>query len=158
MAEISVVAVGKLRNKHWRDAADDYLKRLNRSHAVEEVEVRAAHKNEQRDVKQAITKEGQALLGKIPSNARVVALDEGGRQMGSRELAKFVSSHMLYESRPLCFTIGGALGLDKKLLDRAERTLSLSKMTFPHEMARVILLEQLYRAVTIIRGEPYHKD
>lgn len=153
--KLAVVAVGRLRQPHWRSAADVYLDRLKRFVPTEEIEVRSAHKNE-RDPTRALSSEGEALLSAAPEGV-LVALDERGRAMSTAEFASLLEDHMLYHSGAISFLIGGALGLDRSVRKRADRTLSLSAMTMPHQLARVVLCEQLYRAMTVIRGEPYHK-
>ncbi|HMA45183.1 MAG TPA: 23S rRNA (pseudouridine(1915)-N(3))-methyltransferase RlmH [Gemmatimonadales bacterium] len=135
-----VVAVGRLRQAGLRATCDEYLKRLRRYARVEEREV----KNEAR------------LSEVISGEARLVALSRRGEAWSSVELARRTAAWDL-DGREVAFAIGGAAGLPAALLRRAERIWSLSPLTFPHELARVILLEQLYRAFTIRRGEPYHR-
>lgn len=135
-----VVAVGRLRNAGLRATCDDYLKRLRRYAKVEEREV----------------KDEARLPEAIPGEARLVALSRRGETWSSTELARRTSGWD-QDGRDVAFAIGGAAGLPAALLRRAERVWSLSPLTFPHELARVILLEQLYRAFTIRRGEPYHR-
>lgn len=101
-------------------------------------------------------REGQALLAALPAGAFLVALDEAGEQPGSIEFARGLEQ-WLGESRPLCFAIGGAEGLDRAVVERAERTLSLGALTWPHMLVRVLLAEQLYRARAIAAGHPYHR-
>lgn len=135
-----VVAVGRLRNAGLRATCDEYLKRLRRYARVEEREV----------------KDEARLPEAIPGEARLVALSRRGDEWTSTELARRTSGWD-QDGRDVAFAIGGAAGLPAALLRRAERVWSLSPLTFPHELARVILLEQLYRAFTIRRGEPYHR-
>lgn len=135
-----VVAVGRLRNAGLRATCDEYLKRLRRYAKVEEREV----------------KDEARLPEAIPGEARLVALSRRGETWSSTELARRTSGWD-QDGRDVAFAIGGAAGLPAVLLRRAERVWSLSPLTFPHELARVILLEQLYRAFTIRRGEPYHR-
>ncbi|MEL6179245.1 MAG: 23S rRNA (pseudouridine(1915)-N(3))-methyltransferase RlmH [Myxococcota bacterium] len=155
--KIQVIAVGRLRQPHWRSAADLYLGRLQRAIPAQEIEVRSAHKDERRNPSAAIAREGKALLGAVSEGAVLVALDERGKTMDTEAFAAFIHDHMLYHTGTLSFIVGGALGLDRTVRQRADRILSLSAMTMPHELARVVLWEQLYRAMTVIRGEPYHK-
>ena len=135
-----VVAVGRLRNAGLRTTSDEYLKRLRRYAKVEEREV----------------KDEARLPEAIPGEARLVALSRRGEMWSSTELSQRTSAWD-QDGRDVAFAIGGAAGLPAALLRRAERVWSLSPLTFPHELARVILLEQLYRAFTIRRGEPYHR-
>jgi len=135
-----VVAVGRVKDAALRAACDEYLGRLRRYARVEEREV----------------KDEARLLGAIPGEARLVALSRAGEPWSSTELADW-TGRWDQAGRDAALVIGGADGLPGVLLARAERVWSLSALTFPHELARVIVLEQLYRAFTIRRGEPYHR-
>ena len=154
---LKVIAVGRLRQAHFRAATDLYKGRLGHTLKIDEVEVREARKVEHHNTAPALADEGDNLLGAVPTGATILALDERGEQVTSAQLAAMIQEQMVYGRQDMCFLIGGALGLDPKVRQSASRTLSLSKMTLPHELARVVLMEQLYRAMTIIRGEPYHK-
>ncbi len=154
---VRIIAVGKLREPHYRSAADVYLGRLKHVIGVEEVEVREARKTERHNPERGVAAEADSLLGALPASGTVVVMDERGRQESSEALAAFIESQMVYGRDDLSFVIGGALGLDERVRQRADKVLALSKMTLPHELARVVLVEQLYRAMTILRGEPYHK-
>lgn len=151
----TVVAVGKLKERHWREAAEEYLKRLRPYVDVRVIEV--ADVDLTRDEARAIRAEGEGVLRALPAGARVVALDVGGRELSSEEFAGWLEGHMGSGRGDLAFVLGGAAGLSAEVVARAEERLSLSRMTLPHQMARVVLLEQLYRAFRIIRGEPYHR-
>jgi 23S rRNA (pseudouridine1915-N3)-methyltransferase len=135
-----VVAVGRVKDAALRAACDEYLGRLRRYARVEEREV----------------KDEARLLGAIPGEARLVALSRTGEPWSSTQLADW-TGQWDQDGRDVALVIGGADGLPGVLLARAERVWSLSALTFPHELARVIVLEQLYRAFTIRRGEPYHR-
>jgi 23S rRNA (pseudouridine1915-N3)-methyltransferase len=135
-----VVAVGRMRDAALRGAADAYVKRLRHYAHVEEREA----------------KDEARLAGTIPEAARLVALSRTGVSWSSMELAR-QTAQWDQEGRDVALVIGGADGLPVPLLERAERLWSLSTLTFPHELARVVVLEQLYRAFTIRRGEPYHR-
>lgn len=124
--------------------------------AVGEVEAGPA-KGRKGDSGSVLAAEAQRLLDRIPAGAVVVALTREGEGMGSRELAGYLEEKAVRSTPEVVFVIGGAFGLDKRVLERADRRLSLSGMTLPHELARLILAEQLYRAGTISRNEPYHK-
>lgn len=152
---IRVVAVGRLRDAGLKRIADEYLRRIGRTVRVEVREVaeaggRAAGPAETRRL------EGGRVLVAVPEGARLVALTRGGRAVSSEELAALVG-RWREEAKDVALLVGGAFGLDPSLLERAHLRLSLSCLTLPHELARVVLLEQLYRAATILRGEPYHK-
>jgi 23S rRNA (pseudouridine1915-N3)-methyltransferase len=135
-----VVAVGRVRDAAFRAACDRYLARLRRYARVEEREVRA----------------GARLLAAVPAGARLVALSRRGEPWSSAELAAW-TARWEREGRDVTFAIGGAETLPEEVVRAAERVWSLSRLTLPHELARVVVYEQLYRAYTIRRGEPYHR-
>ncbi len=135
-----VVAVGRLRDAALRAASDEYLGRLRRYARVEEHEV----------------KDEARVLGAVPEGARLVALSRSGEAWTSRELAEWTARWDL-EARDVTFAIGGAVALPQDVVARAERVWSLSALTLPHEVVRLVVYEQLYRAFTIRRGEPYHR-
>ena len=135
-----VVAVGRLRATVFRAACDDYLARLKRYARVEEWEA----------------KDEARLLEAVPEGSRLVVLAERGEEWTSEQLADWTARWEM-DGRDLAFAIGGAEGVPEPVLERAERVWSLSRLTFPHELARVLVYEQLYRAYTIRRGEPYHR-
>jgi len=151
--DIEIVAVGKLR-PYYRQAADDYVRRLRRYTHVREQEVREASRAPNTAVQRA--EEAARLEVKIPDRTTVIALAREGVGWSSRELAHQLETWLL-QGRPLAFVIGGSSGLNSSVIARASARWSLGPLTFPHELARVILCEQLYRAFTILRGEPYHK-
>jgi 23S rRNA (pseudouridine1915-N3)-methyltransferase len=140
---IRVIAVGKLKEAHYRDAVDEYLARLRHYASVEEIELK-----EGRDVAAAMKKS-------IPPRAHVVALTIDGRPRSSVELAARIEE-LATRTPEVVFVIGGADGIPKEIVGLAAETLSLSRMTLPHRLARLVLVEQLYRAMTIRKGEPYH--
>jgi 23S rRNA (pseudouridine1915-N3)-methyltransferase len=151
--DLSIVAVGKLRPS-YRQAADEYLRRLKRYATLREDEVREASKAPSPQVQRA--EEAARLEVRVRDGSTVVALAREGMGWSSRELARQLERWLLM-SRPLALVIGGSQGLDQGLLERAHARWSLGPLTFPHELARVIVLEQIYRAFTILRAEPYHK-
>ena len=152
---ITVVAVGKMRKSHWKTALDDYQKRLERYTNFKLIEVKDAVGRGAPDAI-AIQKEGEQLLNAAQDAHRLIALTENGRQMTSPRLAKYVQRQVELYGR-VTFLIAGPLGFSDDVLAQCHEQLSLSPLTFPHELARVILLEQLYRACTILNGEKYHK-
>jgi 23S rRNA (pseudouridine1915-N3)-methyltransferase len=154
---LKIIAVGRLGRPHYRAAADVYKDRLKHYQKFEEVEVREARKVERRNTAPALKEEGKRLMAAVPDGAVIIAMDERGKELDSQRFAALIEEQMIYGRSGLCFLIGGALGLDPEVRKGATRTLALSKMTMPHELARVVLMEQIYRAMTIIRGEPYHK-
>ena len=150
---LTLLAIGRLR-PHFRAAADDYLARIGRYATIEEREVKEASRAPTIDAGQR--DEHDALAAKVPAGSRLVALDRGGKAWSSEDLARRLDDWRL-TSRPVTFVIGGSHGLAPALLARADDAWSLGALTLPHELARVVVLEQLYRGFTILRGEPYHK-
>jgi len=148
-----VLAVGRLR-PGYRELCDDYLRRLGRAVRVREVEVREASRAPTEAAQRA--EEAARLLARRPANSRLVALARQGSPWSSVELARRLESWQR-EARPVALAIGGSRGLAPDLLAAAADRWSLGPLTLPHELARVVVLEQLYRAGTILRGEPYHK-
>jgi 23S rRNA (pseudouridine1915-N3)-methyltransferase len=152
--KISVIAVGRLKDKSVAALARSYEDRLPAGLKLAWVEVAGEQGN---DPARARAQEAENLRARIPERATVVALSEHGRELSSREFARFIAS-VRDSGRDLAFLIGGADGLDPSLLKQADQTLALSKLTFPHELVRALLAEQLYRAFSILRGDPYHRD
>lgn len=151
--KVRVAAIGSDRSGLFAPAVDEYGKRLQHYCRFSVVELPAARKRTPEESKE---EEGRRLLGLVQPQDWLVALDERGKALSSAELAQFVQRAQL-SSRDLLFVIGGDEGLAPAVRERAQLTLSLSRMTLPHRLARVVLVEQLYRAFTILRGEPYHK-
>jgi 23S rRNA (pseudouridine1915-N3)-methyltransferase len=157
---ITIVCVGKVKEKFYRDAIQEYAKRLSRycKLEIEEVADEKTPENASAALEEEIkNKEGSRLLKKIPDSAFVIALAIEGKSLSSTELAGKIDRLGLSGKSHIVFVIGGSLGLSPKVLKRADALLSFSKMTFPHQLMRVILLEQIYRSYRIINGEPYHK-
>jgi len=152
---VLVVAVGRLKERHWRDAAEEYLKRLRPYAAVEVIEI--PDRDVSADEPKALRSEADGILRALPETAHVVVLEPGGPQQSSEELAAWLELAGIEGRSTLAFVVGGAAGLDASVLKRANERLSLGPMTFPHQLARVILLEQIYRGFRIMRGEPYHR-
>ena len=156
-----ILCVGKMKEKPYRQMADEYLKRLSRYGKYEETEIpdlpEPASGSSEALEEQLKTKEGEAILAKIRPGDRVIALTIGGRQRSSEELARHIAEMKTGGASRFVFIIGGSLGLGRNVLARADEELSMSPMTFPHQLARVMLLEQLYRAEKINAGERYHK-
>lgn len=148
-----ILAVGRLRAA-YREACDDYLRRLGRYARVNEAEVREASRAP--TVAAQREEEAERLRARIPDGSTVVALAREGKAWTSEELARRLDGWRL-AARPLAFVIGGSYGLAPAVLEAAAVRWSLGPLTLPHELARVVVAEQLYRAFTILRGEPYHK-
>ena len=154
---ILVVAVGRVRGA-LEEAVAEYEGRARRYWKLDVIEVAAGVKGSASAPRERVLGvEGERILAKIPAELDVVALTRGGVDMGSRELATYLEGLGTRSAPGVAFVLGGAFGLGSTVLARAQRKLSLSALTLPHEMARLVLAEQLYRAGTIVRGEPYHK-
>lgn len=157
---INLIVVGKVKEKFYRDAIDEYLKRLSKYANVKIIEVsdektsENASENEMTLIKE---KEGQRILKNINEKDYVIALAIEGKQKDSIGFANYLNELMLTGNSNIDFVIGGSLGLSNEVLNRANHKLSFSMMTFPHQLMRVILLEQIYRAFRILKNEPYHK-
>lgn len=152
---VTVVAVGRLKERHWRDAAEEYAKRLRPYATLEVLEVPDV--SLERGEAHAMDAEAEAVLRVLPQGARAVALDPGGEELSSEGLAAWLDALMLGGTSHLAFVVGGTAGLSPGLMACCAERLALSRMTLPHQLARVVLLEQLYRAFKIVRGEPYHR-
>ena len=158
--KITVLCVGKIKEAFYRDAIAEYSKRLSKYCKFEIIEVpdeecrECASESEEEAVK---NKEGEKLLRKIPSNAYVYALAIDGKKRSSIDFSGDLQRLMVSGKGDICFIIGGSIGLSKAVLDVADAQLSFSDMTFPHQLMRVILSEQIYRAFRIMNHEPYHK-
>lgn len=154
--KFEIVAVGKMRNDSFRNLTDDYLGRLVHYMPVQEIEVRESRVTSQ-NLQKGLMEEAEAMRSASSAGTISVALDERGKQLTSREFAGWVNEWMITGTRYISFYIGSANGLDPAFRGQCQRRLSLAKMTLPHEMARMMLAEQMYRAMSIIRGEPYHR-
>ena len=158
--KITILAVGKIKEKFFSDAISEYRKRLSKYCSLEIIQV--ADEKTPDGASEVLSeqireKEGERLLSKIKETSFVITLEIEGDMLDSVELAKMLEEKMVQGESHLIFVIGGSLGLSKAVRNRADKALSFSKMTFPHQLMRVILLEQLYRSFRIIKGEPYHK-
>ncbi len=158
--KITVITVGKIKEKYLRDAVAEYGKRLSRYCRLEIVEVAdektVEHASEALE-EQIRGKEAERILKHIKEDAYIITLEIRGKQLSSEEMAAKIEHLGVQGEGHLIFVIGGSIGLGKEVLGRSDLALSFSKMTFPHQLMRVILLEQLYRSFRIIQGEPYHK-
>ncbi len=152
--KLRVVAVGKDRSGLFAPAAEEYAQRLERDLKLEGVEAPEARKHA--GTARAKDEEGEAILARLRDAERVVLLDERGTEEPSTAFARRVA-RWLEQGKDLALVVGGSDGVSDAVRARADEVLALSRMTLPHRLARVVLLEQLYRAMTILRGEPYHK-
>jgi len=153
--KLTIVAVGRLKERFWKEAADEYLKRLGPYATVRVVEV--ADRDSGRDAARALAEEGADVVRAIPQGAHVIALEIGGRQLSSEQFSARVDALGLEGKSNIAFLVGGSVGIAAEALGCAHEKLSLGPMTLPHNLARIVLLEQIYRAFRISRGEPYHK-
>ena len=160
MAGISVICVGKLKEKFYQEAAAEYAKRLGgycRLNIVELPEQKLPKNPAPAEIQNALEKEGEAIRAKIPPGSRVAALCVEGRMRSSEELARMIAAWEQSADKNLVFVIGGSYGLHPDVKAMAAVRLSMSPMTFPHHLARVMLLEQIYRGFQILEGGKYHK-
>ena len=158
--KITVLAVGKIKEKYFTGAVEEYAKRLSRFCRLELVEVADEKTPDGAGRAQELQiriKEGERILQKLPGSSFVVALAIDGRMLDSVELSRQMERWNVNGISHITFVIGGSLGLSPQVLERADMKLSFSKMTFPHQLMRVILLEQVYRSYMILIGAPYHK-
>lgn len=158
--KITLVTVGKIKEKYLRDAVSEYAKRLSKYCKLEVIETADEKTPDHAGaaMEEAVrAKEGERILKYIREDAFVITLEIPGRQLTSEELAEKIETLGIQGKSHIIFVIGGSIGLGKEVLGRADFALSFSKMTFPHQLMRVILLEQIYRSFRIINGEPYHK-
>jgi 23S rRNA (pseudouridine1915-N3)-methyltransferase len=157
---ITIITVGKLKEKYLKQGINEYLKRLGAYAKVNIIEVpdeKAPEQLSEVEMEQVKDKEGERILAKINQDAHVIALAINGKMRTSEELADTLDKLATYGKSKIVFVIGGSLGLSDNVMKRANETLSFSKMTFPHQLMRLVLVEQVYRVFRIIRHEPYHK-
>ncbi len=158
--KISLITVGKLKEKYLVQAVSEYGKRLGRYCTLNIIEVsdeKAPENLSESEKKAVLEAEGERILSHIKEDAYVCALMIEGESVSSEEMAEMINGCMLSGKSHIQWIIGGSLGLSKKVADRADRKISFSRLTFPHQLMRVILLEQVYRSFRIIKNEPYHK-
>lgn len=158
--KITILSVGKLKEKYWKQAIAEYEKRLSAYTKIEIIEVpdeKAPENMSDKEIEQVKEKEGDRILAKIKPQSTVITLEIQGNMLSSEGLAKQLEQRMTQGQSDFVFIIGGSNGLHQDVLSRSDYALSFSKMTFPHQMMRVVLIEQVYRAFKIMRGEAYHK-
>ena len=160
MQTVTIISVGKLKDAFFEMASDEYLKRLKAFAKVNVIEIKAGVLPENpsdNEINTVLEKEGDEILKKIPQSAKVVSLCIEGKLYSSEDMAKLLSDTALSGTSHIVFIIGGSYGLSEKVKARTFVRLSMSKMTFPHRLARIMLLEQIYRGYKINAGESYHK-
>lgn len=150
---IKVVCVGKIKEKYFLEALKEYKKRISKYTSIDIEEVLDEGSS---DVKVIQKKERERILNKLDKKAFIVLLDLNGREMTSEEFSKTINNTLIHNSN-ITFIIGGSYGVDEEIKNIADLTISFSKMTFPHQLFRIILLEQIYRAYKIMNNESYHK-
>ncbi len=158
--KITILCVGKIKEQFYTDAVAEYLKRLSRYCSLELIEVadeKTPDKASEAVENQIKEKEAKRILQRLKEDAFVCTLEIAGKQMDSVQLANWIQDCAVSGKSNIVFIIGGSLGLHSSVLERSNMALSFSKMTFPHQLMRVILCEQIYRAYRIINNEPYHK-
>ena len=160
MLGVKIICVGKLKEKYFSDAANEYIKRLG-AHCKLEIEelpeCRLPLNPSAADVESALLQEAERIELRLPSNTAIIILCVEGKMLDSVQLSQMLQKLAAYGKSRLCFIIGGSIGLHQRIKDRADFKLSLSRMTFPHHLARIMLLEQLYRGFKIAEGSRYHK-
>jgi 23S rRNA (pseudouridine1915-N3)-methyltransferase len=153
---IKVICIGKTGKSFLVDGEKEYLKRLTRYLTFEKIEIPDLKNAKSLQEDQIKTQEGKEILSKIDSGDFVVVLDEKGKEYTSEKFAEFFQNRFNLGGKAIVFVIGGAYGFSKEVYDRSDGKIALSKMTFSHQMVRMLFFEQVYRAMTILKGEPYH--
>ncbi|MFD6438874.1 23S rRNA (pseudouridine(1915)-N(3))-methyltransferase RlmH [Peribacillus sp. NPDC060186] len=158
--KITIITVGKLKEKYLKQGIAEYTKRLSAYANIELIEVpdeKAPENLSAADMDIVKQKEGERILAKISQDTYVITLEINGKQLTSEQLASHIDHLATYGKSKIAFIIGGSLGLSSEVISRSDYALSFSKMTFPHQLMKLVLLEQIYRAFRINRNEPYHK-
>ncbi len=156
--KIKIIAIGRTDNANLKQLLDGYLSRLMHYVKAEFVEIPDLKRTKNLSEKQQKDKEGELILAALERSDILVLFDEKGKQFSSREFSKELQKRMNSGIKTLVFLIGGPYGFSEEVYKRAQQKISLSKMTFSHQMVRIFILEQLYRAFSILRNEPYHHD
>lgn len=155
--KIKIIAVGKLKEKYLKDGIAEYCKRIRQIEIVELQDEKTPEHASDKEKEQIKNKEGKRILDKIKNQDFVMVLAIEGKQYRSEEFADYIDRLAIGGHGQMTFVIGGSLGLSDDVMERADASLSFGKMTFPHQLMRLILVEQLYRAEMILKGSPYHK-
>lgn len=158
--KIKIICVGKLKEKYWAGAADEYLKRLSRYCKADLIEIKdepVPEKLSPAQKEQVLFTEGEKIIKQIPKGSVVCTLEIGGKALSSENFARRIDQYGMTGKGQLTFIIGGSLGLAESVRKQSDWALSFSPMTFPHQLFRIMLLEQIYRAFKINNGETYHK-
>ncbi|MDC3425836.1 23S rRNA (pseudouridine(1915)-N(3))-methyltransferase RlmH [Aquibacillus sp. 3ASR75-11] len=158
--KITIIAVGKLKEKYLKQGIQEYIKRLGAYAKVDIIEIpdeKAPENMSEAEMKEVKRKEGERILSKISTDDYIISLEIMGHMLSSEQFATKIDQLATYGKSKVTFVIGGSLGLSEEVRRRSDFALSFSKMTLPHQLMRLVLLEQVYRAFRIMRGEPYHK-
>ncbi len=158
--KITILSVGNIKEKYLIDAIDEYSKRLSKFTKLNHItlpDLAISDNPSERDIEIIKNKEGNKIIESIPNDSYIIALDLNGKMISSEELASKIDDIFTYNSSHITFIIGGSLGLSNEVISKANYRLCISKMTFPHKLCKVILLEQIYRAFKINNNETYHK-
>lgn len=158
--KITIIAVGKIKEKYLKEGINEYVKRLSRFCSLELIEVNDEQAPDNISNSQELQikkKEGERIIKRVKEGSCLIVLDVKGEAQRSEEFADKLNSYFISGKSHITFVIGGSLGIDKEILDMADLRLSLSNLTFPHQLTRLILLEQIFRCYKIINGETYHK-
>ena len=156
--KVALVLVGKTVNKHFVELIDEYAGRVKHYIGFDTITIPELKNTKSLSVDQQKQQEGDLILKQLQAGDHVVLLDEHGKEFRSVEFSSYMEQKMQTVNKRLVFVIGGPYGFSQEVYGRANEKLSLSKMTFSHQMVRLIFVEQLYRAMTIMRGEPYHHE
>lgn len=157
---INVITVGKIKEKYIKEGINEFSKRLSRYVKLRIIEIddeKAPENLSQKDMERVLEKEGVKIISKIPQNSFIISLEIEGKHISSEMLSKKIEDIMVSGINDITFIIGGSLGLSDEVKQMSNFKLSFSKMTFPHQLMRLILLEQIYRSFRIMKNEPYHK-
>lgn len=157
---INIITVGRIKEKYIKEGINEFSKRLSRYAKLKIIEIddeKAPENLSQKDMEKVMEKEGEKIISKIPQNSFIISLEIEGKSISSEMLSKKIEDIMISGNNDITFIIGGSLGLSNEVKMMSNFKLSFSKMTFPHQFMRLILLEQIYRAFRIMKNEPYHK-
>lgn len=157
---INIIAVGKIKEKYIKEGISEFSKRLSRYAKLEIVEIpdeKAPENLSKKDMEAVMEREGSKIISKIPQNSYVISLEIDGKNISSEIMSRKIEEIMISGNNDITFIIGGSLGLSDQVKAMSNFKLSFSKMTFPHQLMRLILLEQIYRSFRIMKNEPYHK-
>ena len=154
--KIKCIAIGKTKNQDFSSLIKSYLSKINHYINFEFIIINEIKSIKNKSIQK--NKEAEAILKNIKADSHIILLDENGKELSSVFFSKFIQHHLNSSKKEIIFIIGGAYGFSDKLLKRANEKISLSRMTFSHQMVRIIFLEQLYRSFTILKNEPYHNN